>query len=98
MRRAPTHRADDCRSQPPPLHPLAPAAVSRCAQPLYLNMFFVFMVQFLFCLVAGTFMAIAKVNGDICDHHLQLLRVNLNPSNTTIQVGVHHRPRAKGRM
>lgn len=56
------------------------------SQPLYLNMLFVFIVQGLFCIVAGVFLFIAKINGDICEHHLSLLENNIRESNTTVTV------------
>lgn len=52
-------------------------------------MCFVFMTQILFCLVAGIFLAIAKINGDICDHHLSFFEANLDSYNSTVQVQRH---------
>lgn len=43
------------------------------------------MTQILFCLVAGVFLAVSKLNGDICDHHLDLIENNLESTNTTVQ-------------
>lgn len=49
-------------------------------------MVFVFMTQILFCLLAGVFLAVAKMNGDLCDHHLDVIEANVEPMNTTVQV------------
>lgn len=44
------------------------------------------MTQILFCLVAGVFLAISKLNADVCDNHLSLLEANFEPYNATVQV------------
>lgn len=49
-------------------------------------MLFVFFTQILFCLVAGVFLAVAKMNGDVCDHHEQLIETNMGSRNVTINV------------
>ncbi|CAM9874336.1 unnamed protein product, partial [Ectocarpus sp. 13 AM-2016] len=61
------------------------SGVCQSSKPLYLNMFFVFMTQILFCLVAGVFLAVSKINGDLCDHHMELIEANLPEFNTTVQ-------------
>ncbi|CAM9207574.1 unnamed protein product [Ectocarpus sp. 8 AP-2014] len=61
------------------------SGVCQSSKPLYLNMFFVFMTQILFCLVAGVFLAVSKINGDLCDHHMALIEANLPEFNTTVQ-------------
>ncbi|CAM9938047.1 unnamed protein product, partial [Pylaiella littoralis] len=61
------------------------SGICQSSKPLYLNMCFVFMTQILFCLVAGIFLAIAKINGDICDHHLSFFEANLDSYNSTVQ-------------
>ncbi|CAM9568170.1 unnamed protein product, partial [Scytosiphon promiscuus] len=61
------------------------SGICQSSKPLYLNMFFVFMTQILFCLIAGVFLAIAKLNGDLCEHHMSLIEANAGVSNTTVE-------------
>jgi hypothetical protein len=66
------------------------AGMCKSPKPFYLSMTFGFVFQGIFCLIAGIFLIIAKVDKDVCANHEELLRVNVK--QTFSANGIETRP------
>jgi hypothetical protein len=54
------------------------SAMCRSPKPFYVNMFFVFAVQWLYCIWGGGLLLISQLSSDICTSHEGVLTANFN--------------------